>query len=76
MGVTATGTNAPAPMSITVNSATNRVIGWAFDDNGNVTGKPGFSGSYDVENRLQWGSGPGGEEYYGYDAGNRAGVPE
>ena len=24
-----------------------------------------------MENRLRWASGPGGEEYYGYDAGNR-----
>ena len=58
-------------MNITVDPATNRVNGWTFDANGNVTAKPGFSGSYDVENRLQWGSGPGGEEYYGYGADNR-----
>ena len=58
-------------MDITVNSANNRVNGWTYDPNGNTTGKPEFSGSYDVENRLQWGSGPGGEEYYGYGADNR-----
>jgi len=61
----------PSAMNITVNPATNRVNGWTYDANGNTTGKPGFAGIYDVENRLQWASGPGGEEYYGYDAGNR-----
>ena len=44
-----TGKNAPSAMSIAVNSATSRVNGWSYDANGNTTGKPGFSGSYDVE---------------------------
>ena len=67
LSVAPSGTG-PSAMNITVNSANNRVNGWSYDANGNTTGKPGFTGSYDVENRLQWGSGPGGEEYYGYGA--------
>ena len=55
--VVPTGTNAPSGMSVAVNAATNRVNGWSYDANGNTTGKPGFTGSYDVENRLQWGWG-------------------
>ena len=58
-------------MNITVNSATNRVNGWTYDANGNTTAKPGLSAGYDVENRLQRASGPGGEEYYVYGADNR-----
>ena len=58
LSVTPSGAG-PSAMNITVNSANNRVNGWSYDANGNTTGKPGFSGSYDVENRLQWGSGPG-----------------
>ena len=61
----------PSAMNVAVNPATNRVTGWTYDLNGNVTAKPAFSGSYDVENRLTWGSGPGGEEVYGYGPENR-----
>ena len=70
LSVTPSGAG-PSAMNITVNWANNRVNGWSYDANWNTTGKPGFTGSYDVENRLQWGSGPGGEEYYGYGADNR-----
>ena len=45
---------------------------WSYDANGNTTGKPGFSGSYDVENRLQVANAASSsEEYYGYGADNR-----
>ncbi len=72
-GVVPTGTNAPSPMSVAVNAATNRVNGWNYDANGNTTGKPGFTGSYDVENRLQVANAgtPTLQEYYGYGADNR-----
>ena len=63
----------PSGMSLAVDAATNRVNGWSYDANGNTTGKPEFSGSYDVENRLQVANAGSSntEEYYGYGADNR-----
>ncbi|MCZ2149713.1 MAG: hypothetical protein LC126_18290, partial [Bryobacterales bacterium] len=61
-------------MSIAVDGATNRVVGWGYDANGNVTYMPGSftSMGYDVENRLVAASlWSGGGEQYGYGPDNK-----
>jgi RHS repeat-associated protein len=60
----------PSAMNITVDAAKNWVNGWTYDANGNVVGKPGFTGIYDVENRLKEATGVHAESY-GYAADNR-----
>lgn len=53
--------------------ATNRVNGWTYDANGNVTAMPGgtaFNGVYDIENRLVEASRNAAVKY-GYGADNR-----
>ena len=57
-------------MSITVNPTNNRVNGWVYDANGNVTQQGSFFGSYDVENRLSEAT-KNGSVRYGYRADNR-----
>lgn len=53
-GQTVTKGSAPPPFSLTINPANNRVATFAYDANGNMTsdGTPGFTFTYDVENRL------------------------
>ncbi len=60
----------PSAMNVTVNPAKNQVVGWTYDLNGNVTGMPGFTGSYDIENRLLEAS-KNSQILYGYGADNR-----
>ena len=67
--LTVAGTG-PSLMNITVNPTNNRVNGWTYEANGNVTQQGSFSGSYDVENRLSEAS-KNGAVRYGYRADNR-----
>ena len=60
----------PSAMNVTVNPATNRLNGWTYDANGNVTVQSGFTGTYDVENRLLEAS-KNSTMLYGYGADNR-----
>jgi hypothetical protein len=57
-------------MNVTVNPATNRVNGWSYNANGNVVAQGGFTGSYDVENRLLEAT-KNSTMLYGYGADNR-----
>ncbi len=67
--VTPTGAG-PSAMNVTVNPATNRLNGWTYDANGNVTAQSGFTGTCDVENRLLEAS-KNSTMLYGYGADNR-----
>jgi RHS repeat-associated protein len=62
--------SAPA-MSLTVNGATNRVTGWSYDANGNVTQGPLGTYAYDSVNRLTRADTAWGYEEYGYAANNQ-----
>jgi len=66
----ATVTKGTAPFgSWSVDAATNRVMGYSYDANGNMLSAPNISGSltYDVENRLT----SAGGESYAYAPDNR-----
>jgi YD repeat-containing protein len=69
LSVTPTGSG-PSSLSVTVSAATNRVSGWTYDSNGNVTAMPGFTGTYDIENRLKEAT-KNSTILYGYGADNR-----
>jgi RHS repeat-associated protein len=69
LSVTPTGSG-PSAMSVTVSASTNRVSGWTYDSNGNVTAMPGFTGTYDIENRLKEAT-KNSTILYGYGADNR-----
>jgi RHS repeat-associated protein len=58
-------------MSLVVNGATNRVAGWTYDANGNVTQSPQGWYSYDAANRLVWAQSAAGTEAYGYAGNNQ-----
>ena len=60
----------PSAMSVTVNGLTNRMNGWTYDANGNVTQNGGFSGTYDIENRWVEAT-KNSSIAYGYGADNR-----
>ncbi len=60
-------------MNVAINAATNRVSGggWVYDASGNATAMPGgFTGTYDVENRLLEAN-KNFAMLYGYGADNR-----
>ena len=66
------GAHRPAPpLHVTVNATNNRINGYVYDANGNLTSPPGLSSvSYDVENRMMGAAliSGGGESYaYGPD---------
>ena len=71
---TVTKGSAPAS-SVSVNAATNRVVGLGYDNNGNQTSWTTPLGpvtaSYDVDNRLASISTPNGSEVYAYSAANQ-----
>jgi RHS repeat-associated protein len=71
---TVTKGSAPA-MSVSVNPATNRVVGLGYDNNGNQTNWSTPLGpvtaAYDVDNRLASISTPNGSEVYAYSAANQ-----
>ena len=69
LSVTPTGSG-PSSLGVTVNATNNRVTGWTYDTNGNVTAMPSFTGSYDIENRLLEAS-KNNAVLYGYGADNR-----
>ena len=60
----------PSSMNVTVSPATNQVNGWIYDANGNVTAQSGFTGVYDIENRLLEAT-KNSSILYGYGADNR-----
>jgi YD repeat-containing protein len=64
---TVTKGSAP-PLSVAVNASTNRIVGQAYDANGNLTAINGITLTYDVENRLL--STSNGESYW-YSIDNR-----
>jgi RHS repeat-associated protein len=71
---TVTKGSAPAA-SVTVNPATNRVVGLGYDSNGSQTSWTTPLGpvtaSYDVDNRLASISTPNGSEVYAYSSANQ-----
>jgi RHS repeat-associated protein len=71
---TVTKGSAPA-MSVSVNPATNRVVGLGYDNNGNQTNWTTPLGpvtaAYDVDNRLASISTPNGSEVYAYSSANQ-----
>lgn len=64
---------AAGSLALTFNAADQiSTAGYAYDDNGNLTAKPGYSLAYDYENRLVSVTGPHGTTAYAYDGdGNR-----
>ena len=66
-------TKGSAPsMSVGVDPATNHMVGYAYDANGNLTSMPLVTMSYDVENRLvQATHSYNGTDQYVYDPANR-----
>ena len=66
---TVTKGSAPA-MSVTVDAATNRLVGSTYDANGNLTVGSGMTLTYDISNRIATAAGPS-AEWYGYAPGNK-----
>ena len=66
---TVTKGSAPA-MSVTVDAATNRLVGSTYDANGNLTVGSGMTLTHDISNRIATASGPS-SEWYGYAPVNK-----
>ena len=66
-------TKGSAPSSsFSIDAATNRITGFSYDANGNMTAGGGYTGaSFDIENRMVSVTGSGGTETYGYIASNK-----
>jgi len=66
---TVTKGSAP-PMNVTVDAATNRLVGSIYDANGNLTIGSGLTLSYDISNRIATATGPS-AEWYAYASDNK-----
>jgi len=57
-------------MNVTVDAATNRLVGSTYDANGNLTVGSGLNLTYDISNRIATAAGPS-SEWYSYAPGNK-----
>ena len=57
-------------MNVSVDAATNRLVGSTYDANGNLTVGSGLNLTYDISNRIATAAGPS-AEWYAYTPGNK-----